>query len=712
MEKLQEQFDSDSESGSNSASGSCSKAKALPSFWEAYRLLGQCYEAEHARPVTPVTPSAPSGPRPLQLRLPREEMAPDSGVPGAVPAVPAIVGTASVPPIWRNQSFQESLGGNSDRLAPMTSSMSRRDSRPSLTMTAKAAEEAVARALGHRLQHVLTSADTTASHCVEMRDLPEDVDQAIFAPRAWWEPQSWNLSPIAPRQRTSFTVTLNLHSATGTAPRWLAALIVCPNAKRRAFWDAFSICCLLLELIFLPLSVFAVEWPCSQPTSVEIFLHVFWHLDILMTFITAIYCRGELVVAPKRIARNYAQGWLCFDVLYVVVNWASLLGSCSRHSQRSWLVLRFCQLALRLIRLCRLNQMTESIKNRLSSETLTAGSNILQITGQILLVHHLLACVWFVVGQLDENGWVAVYLKEPSVGYSYTTSLYWMFCQLGFGSTNIEPETTLERSFALMVAFMALGIFSTLLGTISATVLNLNKSMEEKRLHFRELKQFLSHHRISDELSLRVCRFLEHAWALKNEVVLESSVQILELLSTPPRRELRYARYESCLKELGFSAMTQQLSLQLHSKTLAAADTVFEAGSVAEEAYFLSEGSLTYTWGENKVSFSEKDKFGWLVEICIWTPWVHVGELSTRTVSNVEIMQIEPFFECICRSLDVLQLARSYAEDFVANMNSYAAVTDLWHPDQDIERSESLPPKVPKRNLFLSGDFGSVVPLQ
>lgn len=48
----------------------------------------------------------------------------------------------------------------------------------------------------------------------------QDVDQAIFAPRAWWEPQSWNLSPIAPRQRTSFTVTLNLHSATGTAPRW------------------------------------------------------------------------------------------------------------------------------------------------------------------------------------------------------------------------------------------------------------------------------------------------------------------------------------------------------------------------------------------------------------------------------------------------------------------------------------------------------------
>ena len=67
------------------------------------------------------------------------------------------------------------------------------------------------------------------------------------------------------------------------------------------------------------------------------------------------------------------------------------------------------------------------------------------------------------------------------------------------------------------------------------------------------------------------------------------------------------------------------------------------------------------------------------------------------------------FHPGICRSLDALQLARSYAEEFVAKMNSFAAVTDLWHPDQDIEGSESLTPKVPKRGLFVK-DFGSVVP--
>lgn len=60
-----------------------------------------------------------------------------------------------------------------------------------------------------------------------------------------------------------------------------------------------------------------------------------------------------------------------------------------------------------------------------------------------------------------------------------------MFCQLGFGSTNIEPETTLERTFALLVAFMALGIFSTLLGTITSHTALLNKSMEDRDLSMK-----------------------------------------------------------------------------------------------------------------------------------------------------------------------------------------------------------------------------------
>ena len=86
---------------------------------------------------------------------------------------------------------------------------------------------------------------------------------------------------------------------------------------------------------------------------------------------------------------------------------------------------------------------------------------------------------------------------------------------------------------------------------------------------------------------------------------------------------LRYARYESCLKELGFGAtqLTQQLSLQLHSKTLAAADTVFEAGSVAEEACGRTRHDGQDGDGHDGNGLEHEAKhFGYYIDMII--PWI------------------------------------------------------------------------------------------
>ena len=205
----------------------------------------------------------------------------------------------------------------------------------------------------------------------------QDVDPVLFAPRSCWEPDM-TFSPIAPRAHTSITMATTAQSFSGKQTQRLVGLIALPNGRRRVFWDSLSVCCLVMELILLPLHVFRADWPCFSASSAEIFLHVFWHLDIVMTFLTGIYRRGELVLSPKRIAKNYAMGWLSFDLLYVAVNWATLTTSCSPQ----WsLTLRFCQLSLRLLRMCRVNKTMESMKSRLSSEKLIAESSILQITG-------------------------------------------------------------------------------------------------------------------------------------------------------------------------------------------------------------------------------------------------------------------------------------------------------------------------------------------
>ena len=57
-----------------------------------------------------------------------------------------------------------------------------------------------------------------------------------------------------------------------------------------------------------------------------------------------------------------------------------------------------------------------------------------------------------------------------------------MYCQLGFGGTEIEPGTTAERVFGIVVALEGLAIFSTLLVTITTHTTLLTKSAEDIQL--------------------------------------------------------------------------------------------------------------------------------------------------------------------------------------------------------------------------------------
>ena len=79
--------------------------------------------------------------------------------------------------------------------------------------------------------------------------------------------------------------------------------------------------------------------------------------------------------------------------------------------------------------------------------------------------------------------------------------------------------------------------------------------------------------------------------------------------------------------------MTQQLSLQLHSKTLAAADTVFEAGSVAEEAQPMEMG-----WNIRIL----EPKHGWF-NVWIFADHGKIMHSSKRVTPQVKCRRTDEF---------------------------------------------------------------------
>ncbi|CAE7351595.1 KCNH6 [Symbiodinium natans] len=417
----------------------------------------------------------------------------------------------------------------------------------------------LARANGHKLQQLLQPATSGPESafldisCIFAETSEGDIN---FEPRRCWTTDG-SLTPSVVRRR-SISSWAPLARGDNPQGRWQT---LAPMGRFRLVWDVCSILCLTLDVILLPLHAFS-QWRAGATLAVfELLLHLFWCADIVVTLRTGFFSGGTLVMNQRSIAKNYARGWMSFDLLYAVLGLAWVVLQLSNESNdvqagaQSFMTGLGCmQLFLRLVRLMRLTKMAESSKTRLTSDILIASASILQLSAQIVLNHHAIACIWYYIGTVaGSTGWVAINnLDSQPMLYRYATSLNYLFCQLGFGGTGIEPGTTLERFFGLFTAVQALAIFSTLVASLTSHAAFLNKSGEERRNEFRLLRQFLAHSQVEEELALRIQRFLEHAHALTKEVVDEIQVPLLRLLSKPLWRELRYAMYKHCLGEIGF----------------------------------------------------------------------------------------------------------------------------------------------------------------
>ena len=309
------------------------------------------------------------------------------------------------------------------------------------------------------------------------------------------------------------------------------------------------------------------------------------------------------------------------------------------------------------------------------------------------LIQHCMACSWYYVGaaNLADGSVARAGALDRSFVYRYTTSLYWMFCCFGFGVTETDPQTDLEILFGIMAAAVALLIFAVLLDTITSNSAKLSKVADEHREHFRQLRRFLAHAGVDASLRLRITLFLERAYAMNQEGRPESEVPVLQLLSKPLKRELQFARYETQLREVGFSKYLLSLRLSgnepdmlvleylatraISQASFPAGEAVFESGAAARGGYFVVFGVVLY---KANMSRSRVPKDRWISEMTYWTPWCHCGDLVTKTESNLLSLLESEFSACIERFWDVYSCARAYARQYVNSMNEQGTVTDLW----------------------------------
>lgn len=245
-------------------------------------------------------------------------------------------------------------------------------------------------------------------------------------------------------------------------------------SKGKLAWD-------MVILVLAVLTSFAVGFEfvilslSNQPwymaaTVISDFL--FW-LDIFAQFRTTYFsAEGEEVRDWKKIARRYLQGMFAIDLI-ATIPW-------------SWQENPALKL-LKIFKVTRITRFTKVIQKLELKEDQKAMVKIFKLILTLLLLMHIIGCIWFLVVGLEKLwvppldfiyvqrvGYERFYdLEETTEWYQYMVVLY--MAVLALGGNEMGPRTTFEIAFIFAVLIALILYNAVIFGEMTVLVGEVSK---------------------------------------------------------------------------------------------------------------------------------------------------------------------------------------------------------------------------------------------
>lgn len=469
----------------------------------------------------------------------------------------------------------------------------------------------------------------------------------------------------------------------------LSLFIIRPSASVRMAWDLISLILVLFDMVMIPMQLLdppdnaffeAMSWGTRG----------FWSADILVSFMSG-YTKddGNIEMRPLKIVRHYMRTWLIIDLLVVGADWMEVFWSSGGglslarvgKASRTLRILRM----LRLVRFVRLMQIVNILQEHIRSEKVVLLADILKIVSVLLFLSHILACVWYGVGNSQPVSWVIENnMRQKSVSYRYLTALHWSLSQFTGGMDEVTPESLEERIYIVFVFLLCFVISSVFLSNLTSSMTRLHILTSGQSQLLSQLRRFLGQNSISSRLMLRIQRNAQ--LAVMSETILEKDVQLLHLVSDGLRQDLHFEMFATSLDQHPFffryreecpQAVRRVCHLCVSELHSTAGEVIFNMGESVEhpKMYIVTEGFLEYHKNdETQHLVSERS---WLVEMCLWVPWMHTGNLKAGTSCVLLQIDATDFQSTVSRFRHPLFDPRDYAYAFLHVLNVMESVDDL-----------------------------------
>jgi len=475
--------------------------------------------------------------------------------------------------------------------------------------------------------------------------------------------------------------------------------IVVPETQLKLAWDMLGFLLIVYQAVLIPYQI-GFDVPSQGAIlSFDYFIYVFFVFDILLTFNTAYYQKGALVVRRKLIAKQYFRGWFWIDFFstfpYEIVI-QKLSGDDSVYSEnasakyntpqmlRLLKLFKFIRIS-RLLRLAKLKQLMYQLEDFIGQEVIGSLFVFLRLTISGFFVAHWTACIWYLVSAMDSldrhDTWVKyrkVWVDDGAeVADAYVSALYWsVTTMITIGYGDIFAISYNEKICAIGAMMVSCGVFAYILGNISNVVNKKNELEAVHRTRVISLNSYMKQKDLPQELRFRVRRYLDYIWEHQERNKMEED-EILELLSEPLREEIYANTRGPVFKTYELFAnfnpnFPAALCAELVPEVFAPGDSVFDEGEKTNKMYFLLTGTVDVHHKFSSSSFRQLRKSAFFGEIGFFAKKPRTASVRCMEFVNLLSLSRDGIEPVLSRIPDAKESIRAIEER--CNENDYTVL--------------------------------------
>jgi len=527
------------------------------------------------------------------------------------------------------------------------------------------------------------------SHLMELSMKAEEAVEAIGKGR--WA-SSRDIPKAATRSRT-FSVDIN-------DPAYCRVLL--PDDKFRLAWDTAISFVIGFEICILPLcTAWGVTFSpghAENAGSMAAFLQVFsaftlvlWPLDIILDFNTGFYRKGHLRLKRSEIAQRYLSTWFAFDITMVVLDIAACITSEQDDSLSQ--VLRMLQM-LRVLRILKIGKISVILENLVIATgnyslilTLTVGKVVVSIA----TVAHILACIWYALGQSVSNSSERSWLDLAGIASlppadQYVHAVAWIL--LMPNPPVLEPDSTMEHYACVLLFITVVLVIGSALSIVTGTLNEIRQVSSENSRRRRQLRIYLQTKGVPTGMTMRVMSYADYKLGWHSQLNFDNS-----LVSPRLEKELAFLQLGGQLQQHPvfdlaaqvFPEVFKEICRDLERMFFCEAEFVFSAGAFAENMYLTCTGKFAVNISNNNASpYVFADEFRYFAEVALYVEAaMHGYSLQTISFADVYALSSKSLCTILTNSPMCATMFVEYAMEFVATHNS---VEDAGYVEDILEQ--------------------------